>query len=94
MVPKVTLNDFLVRLTSKSSHPFATAIEVFSEEKQEEQGGDKEGKMVLRLRAGGTAVFKKDKLVGWLDNAETRGLLWVLGKVQSGILVVPAPGGP
>lgn len=95
MVPKVTLNDFLIGLSSKSSQPYAPAIAVFSETKQEGDDEKKEGaqvKKVLRPITGGTAVFKKDKLIGWLDNKETRGLLWVLGKVRSGIIVVPAPG--
>jgi spore germination protein KC len=39
-----------------------------------------------------TAVFKGDKLVGWLDDVEGRGLLWVLGKTRSGIITVDAPG--
>jgi spore germination protein KC len=39
----------------------------------------------------GTAVFKGDKLVGKLDKAEGRGLLWVLGKVKSGIIIVKGP---
>lgn len=35
-----------------------------------------------------TAVFKIDKLVGSLNKTEGRGLMWVLGKVKSGIIVV------
>lgn len=96
MVPMVNLNDFLSMLASKSSDPFATAVRVFEEKKKDGGEGrevdpDKE-KKVKRVKTGGTAVFKKDKLAGWLNNTETRGLLWVLGKVKSGIIVVPAPG--
>lgn len=36
----------------------------------------------------GTAVFKEDKMVGELNKTEGRGLMWVLGKVKSGIIVV------
>lgn len=36
----------------------------------------------------GTAVFKGDKMVGILDKTEGRGLLWVLGEIQSGIIEV------
>lgn len=102
-LPMVRLNDFLAMLASKSSDPFTTAIEVFEEKKDEggegqegeekKEGGEKKEKKVKRVKTGGTAVFKKDKLIGWLDKTETRGLLWVLGKVQSGIIVIPAPGG-
>ncbi|TCL76841.1 spore germination protein KC [Hydrogenispora ethanolica] len=46
------------------------------------------------VKLSGTAVFKKDKLVGYLNDRETRGLHWVTGKVQSGVIQVPAPGEP
>ncbi|NLM36743.1 MAG: Ger(x)C family spore germination protein [Firmicutes bacterium] len=40
----------------------------------------------------GSGVIKGDKLVGYLDPRETRGLLWVLGKVKSGLVTVEVPG--
>lgn len=36
-----------------------------------------------------TAVFKKDRLIGYLDNKETRGLNWVINEIKSGIINVP-----
>lgn len=41
-----------------------------------------------------TAVFKGDKLVGWLDKVEGRGFAWVTGEISSGIVVVDVPGVP
>ncbi|WP_199883970.1 Ger(x)C family spore germination protein [Anaerosinus massiliensis] len=41
----------------------------------------------------GTAVFKKDKLVGYLNGKESRGLNWIIGKVQSGVIQVPSSKG-
>lgn len=97
MAPMVKLNDFLAMMASKSSDPFAAAVEVFEKRRDEgdesQEGGEKKEKKVKRIKTGGTAVFKKDKLAGWLDNTETRGLLWILGKVRSGIIVIPAPEG-
>lgn len=40
----------------------------------------------------GTGVIKGDKLVGFLDPIETRGLLWVLGEVQGGVITFDVPG--
>jgi spore germination protein KC len=37
---------------------------------------------------GGTAFFNNQKLVGVLNDDETRGLLWILGQVKSGMIVV------
>lgn len=34
----------------------------------------------------GTAVFKRDKMVGWLDGIETRSLLWIRGKLKGGLV--------
>jgi spore germination protein KC len=35
----------------------------------------------------GTAVFKEEKLVGWLSGEETRGYRWIMGKVKPGVVV-------
>lgn len=45
------------------------------------------------VKLTGTAVFKKDKLVGYLDEKETRGLNWITGKVTTGVIQVPGPTG-
>lgn len=91
---KVRLHDFLKLLTTEGCDPFCTGIEVFEEGSSpggtqgDSTKNKEEGK---RVKLAGTAVFKEDRLVGWLNERETRGLLWVLGKVKSGIVVVPAP---
>jgi spore germination protein KC len=75
------VNMFVQRLISKTTAPVASLVQV------EGTGEEKKARLV------GTAVFKKDKLVGHLTLTETRGLLWVLNKVQSGIIVVKGPDG-
>ena len=77
----VKLKDFLTRLMSKTTAPIAPLIEV---------SGEGENKTII---LSGTAVFKRDKLVGQLDRRETRGLLWVLGEVKSGIIEVECSDG-
>jgi len=77
----VDLHEFATRLISATTAPVMPLIEV-----------GHEGKTRIPLLSG-TAVFKKDKMVGTLDKKETRGMLWVIGEVGSGVLVVPAPGG-
>lgn len=46
-----------------------------------------------RLSIDGTAVFHRNKLVGYLNNTQSRGILWLLGEVTGGILVLGPPGG-
>jgi spore germination protein KC len=75
---EVRLHDFLKMMSSEGRDTYASRIELM--------GGEKKQTILT-----GAAVFRKDRFVGWLDKSETRGLLWVLGKVKSGIIVVPSP---
>lgn len=73
------LREFAVKTMSKTTAPVAPIIEVKGE------GGNKS------INISGTAVFKGWKLAGELDKKESRGLLWVIGKVKSGIVTVNYP---
>lgn len=52
-----------------------------------------QGLMGPEFHYEGSAVFRADRLAGYLDARETRGMLWVTGKVKSGIVVIPCPRG-
>ncbi len=41
----------------------------------------------------GMAVFKEDRMIGQLSPMESRGVFWVTGDVQSGIVKIPLQGG-
>lgn len=82
-IPKVTVHDVLKTISGKTSAPFIPGIKIIEEKKDE--------KLKKKLQLDGTAIFKEDKLIGWLDKKETRGLLWILGEVKSGVLVVNSP---
>ncbi len=45
------------------------------------------------MYVSGLAVFKKDKMIGTLNQTETRGLLWVTGEVKRGLILINAPDG-
>jgi len=72
----VDVQEFTERLMSKTTEPVLPIIEINKEKHPE---------------LTGTAVFKNEQMVGELTKEETRGLLWVLGKVQSGIIKVNCP---
>lgn len=78
---QIRVMDFLSRLISETTAPIAPIIEV------EDESGDEV------IKVSGTAVFKDDKMVGELNNTETRGLLWVLGQVKSGAMTLDSPDG-
>ena len=78
-VRAVSLHEFAAQLLEKTTAntvPVITIIET-------------DGEKGLRLER--TAVFKEDKLAGYLDQKATRGLLWVLGEVRGGIIVLDLP---
>lgn len=77
-VAPVTLEDFFGYLVSRTRAPIAPQIEVFKAGKEK------------RFRLSGTAVFRRDRWIGELNQIETRGLLWVLGQVKRGVINIPA----
>jgi len=87
-----SVNDFVVALASEGIDPIALRVETIPYAYPYEITGDvtrEEVKATARL--SGAAVFRSDKLVGWLDGREARGYNWVVGKVKSALLVVEAP---
>lgn len=90
------LGDFLELMESEATHPFTAVVEAVPNpavpaqyEHGMGEGHVQEPHHILMLN--GTAVFRRDKLAGWLNPKESRGLLWVLGKVKGGIIDVPDP---
>lgn len=95
--PATEIIQFLKAVESKTTAPVATAVQVIRKGNKDSGGNGKpnqgETTAVLpkELMVSGTAVFRQYKLAGWLDEKESRGLLWVTGKVKSGIIVVSSP---
>ncbi|MBU3142969.1 Ger(x)C family spore germination protein [Clostridium sp. CF012] len=81
-VPRESLHTFMLKLSSKTTSPVITQIEI--KENNELEGGD--------IGYGGCGIFKKDKLVGYLNSDETMGLLWLTTKMNRLILASGYPG--
>lgn len=75
--------DVVKTLNSDTSDPTLAGIDLIP-------SADKEKKKDL-VKLDNTAIFKKDKLVGWFDGKEMRGVLWLRGEVKGGDLVVKSP---
>ncbi|MGI6713365.1 MAG: Ger(x)C family spore germination protein [Bacillota bacterium] len=75
------LQHFATRLLSKTTAPVTPIIKAIEDNK------------IMIPKIIGTAIFKKDKMTGQLNQKETRGLLWVLNEVSSGTIVVDSPKG-
>lgn len=73
-----------VTTSPNNENAFITGISLIPEEKTT-------SKAKTRLQLDGTAILKKDHLVGWFDETETRGLLWVLDEIKSCIENIEYP---
>jgi len=81
----VNLKDFIVMLATMGSNPIASRIEIV--DRGVIQGAEKKEPIKQKGAAlTGTAVFREGTLVGWLDESEPRGLLWLRGEVLRGII--------
>lgn len=87
---EVSTVDLLTYLKAMSSgaDPVSSVMEIVKQStiptKEKAEGFTK------GIKLTGTAVFKKDKLVGFLDHTETRGLNFVRGKIKKTIINVPS----
>lgn len=81
-IKRIMLTDLLKEIGSSGKDPAIGVIETMRK---------KEKLLIEDMKVERAAVFKKDKLVGWLTPLETRGLLFVEDKVQSGIINISNP---
>jgi spore germination protein KC len=80
--PFTYLIDVMDALVSKPSSLIIGVIELV-------KPTDKLGSETFKL--AGSAVFKQRKLVGYLNDKETRGLNWIRGRVEVGSMTVHCP---
>lgn len=91
------LAEFIRMLQSDSTHPFTAVVESQPNLSfiMEQGHGILYGSVpepLNNVTLNGTAVFKQDKMVGWLDDRESRGLLWLRGEVKQGTMEFPVAG--
>jgi spore germination protein KC len=77
----VSIREFLSALRSETQEPIAPRVEIILDHGAPD------------VQVSGTAVFQDDRLVGWLSDAETRGLLWLRGEIHTGVATVSVPSG-
>ena len=87
----VNINDFLIMLEEEGVEPVAGSFVTIPKGPVPPEGELKREEIARSPALRGAAAFKGDQLVGWLSPAETRGLQWTLGKVESTSLLVENP---
>lgn len=81
---EVTVRDFVEALRRAGEQPVAPRLERVASSPGEPQ---------REVQVTGSAIFRNDRLIGWLNDAETRGLLWLRNEIQTGVITVTLPGG-
>lgn len=80
----VQLGRFLTMILDKGQEPYAPQISIVPSEKG---GSELTNIMISR----GMAVFQDDRLIGWLNDTETMGLLWIHNEKKEGVVTVSIP---
>ncbi|KJS72442.1 MAG: hypothetical protein JL56_13005 [Desulfotomaculum sp. BICA1-6] len=101
----VMLKDLSMMLASKGTNPVLPLIELtasgspqgpgMAENVPRAQHEQAHGTQThAEITITGTGVFKDDRLVGWLDMMESRGMLWLRDEMEEGEITVPSPTEP
>lgn len=85
---QIYLKDFIYMLLTDGTEPVAAQVALRRSEVDSEEGSSGQG---MNAAITGSAVFRKDKLVGWMDDAETRGVLWLRNELKTSIVTVDIP---
>ncbi|MDS1030461.1 Ger(x)C family spore germination protein [Bacillota bacterium LX-D] len=78
----IQLVDLLKNIASTGTNSVVAKLEIAK---------NKENITTQDLNITGAAVFKKDKLCGWLSPTEARSYIFVQNKFKNGIIVIPNP---
>ncbi|WP_309122950.1 Ger(x)C family spore germination protein [Paenibacillus sp.] len=91
---KIQLDRFVSDLTNPTRDPVLTGIEITGEAKKGETEKNTERVYPYsNLKYSGVALFKGDKLVGWLTDEESKGYNYIMGKVKNSAGRLACPSG-
>lgn len=87
------LDEFIADILSDGKNPVLTGIEIIGDKSVGQTRKNMETVEPTRLKYTSVAVFKKDKLIGWLNEEESKGYNYILGNVKSTVGHVTCPQG-
>nr|WP_240546114.1 Ger(x)C family spore germination protein [Paenibacillus artemisiicola] len=90
----ISLDEFITDAGRAGKNPVLSGIQITGDERI---GGSTDNVRTVRpaadLRDAGFAAFRKDRLVGWLDEEESRGYNALVNRIMSTVGHVPCPRG-
>jgi spore germination protein KC len=88
----VTHTELLQAMEAEGVEPVLTRAEITQRRGEDSVEGELTREDIGKsVRITGAAVFKGDRLKGFLNKPETRGLNWIKGDTKSGIIVIEHP---
>ncbi|TLS50474.1 Ger(x)C family spore germination protein [Paenibacillus antri] len=91
---KIELDRFVSDLTNPTRDPVLTGIEIAGDaEKGETEENMERVYPYSNLKYSGIAMFKGDKLIGWLTEEESKGYNYIMGNVKNSAGRLACPSG-
>jgi spore germination protein KC len=89
----ITLDELLASLIQEGINPVLTGVKVIgSQKKGEKRKNIEEIDPEAQLQYEDIAVFKQDRLVGWLNENESKGYTDITNKLDGTVIEVPCTG--
>ena len=79
---KMTLNELLIAVETKGMSAFMTGIEIVGDSSNTNEKNHQEISPSSNLQYSGTALFKEDRMVGWLDENGDEALNYVHDSIK------------
>ncbi|OME87999.1 spore gernimation protein GerC [Paenibacillus sp. FSL A5-0031] len=90
----VTLDQLITTLVSEGRDPVLTGLVVLGDEEVGQEKRNMEKVLTpTTLQYSGLAVFKKDKLIGWLNETESKAYNYISDEIKSTVGYVTCPQG-
>ena len=82
----VSLKDFTLQMATPGRDAVASRVELFTPREEQPAGGGAQS-----VRLNGSAVFRHNRLAGWMTDRETMGYLFAIGEAEGADIPLPLP---
>lgn len=89
----VTLDQLISDIVSEGKNPILSAVHVVGKQVGQTQQNIEKTTPPGYLKYMGLAVFKKDKLIGWLNEKESKGFSYITNRVKNTVGHIQCPNG-
>jgi len=89
LLDSASIRDFIYRLFEKGIEPTSSQMQVIP---LSDPNGKPAKEEEMGLGLVGVGIYRKDKLLGWMNRSEAECLLWLRNRMKSSVLTVAIPG--